>query len=284
MNDHEREAIILDSAWKMIDSMVNWALFCPVDLCKPTTLMFQNREHATIFIILLGDFLSQIRAYKNQPMPLDLRESPTNARPSDLTFLYHLKRVCEAPQLNATAVSLLGCIEKFSKWLEGEFMVPKVYFYDIDIEADIRIERYRYLKMCADIAKHHLGRLSYNVRHIRNLLNSAGCSVTEYEAYMAVDNFYDRFFEDVFLYHSGVIAEFLNNIRWSIFSYLQPEFHRSYHITGEFSPGLPAYRYHIPVQIQEPIAQAMYWNIMNRVRTKPLFPKFVIDDIFNQRY
>ena len=53
MNDIEREAIILNSAWKMIDGMVNWAMFVRVDLREPTNLLFHDREHARIFVRVL---------------------------------------------------------------------------------------------------------------------------------------------------------------------------------------------------------------------------------------
>ena len=32
MNDIERESIILNSAWTMVNDMVNWAIFVRVDL------------------------------------------------------------------------------------------------------------------------------------------------------------------------------------------------------------------------------------------------------------
>ena len=44
MNEIERESIILNSAWGMIDGMVNWAMFVKDDRAKPTNLMFQT-EH-----------------------------------------------------------------------------------------------------------------------------------------------------------------------------------------------------------------------------------------------
>ncbi|MCY4003846.1 MAG: hypothetical protein OXF33_09105 [Rhodospirillales bacterium] len=82
MNDIEREAIILNSAWKMIDGMVNWAMFVRTDLREPTNLMFQDDEHARMFVILLGDFLSQVRALGSQAAPFGLRAAPADAHPS----------------------------------------------------------------------------------------------------------------------------------------------------------------------------------------------------------
>ena len=99
MNDIEREAIILNSAWEMIDGMVNWAMFVKNDRVEATNLMFETRQHSRLFVILLGDFLSEVRAVKGNPVPLGLKPAPSNTRPSDRTFLFHLRQVCADPKL-----------------------------------------------------------------------------------------------------------------------------------------------------------------------------------------
>ena len=65
MNQIELESVILNSAWAMIDDMVNWAMFVKNDLVGPTTLRFQSTTHAEFFIILLTDFLSPIQQSKS---------------------------------------------------------------------------------------------------------------------------------------------------------------------------------------------------------------------------
>jgi hypothetical protein len=152
MNDIEREAIILNSAWEMIDGMVNWAMFVRNDRTEPTNLMFETRQHSRLFIILLGDFLSEIRAFKGDPVPLGLKSAPSNARPSDLTFIFHLRQVCADPKLGADVTNLSAEIEAFADWLEGDLVATGVNLHAIDDD-------------------------------------------------------------DIFIYHSSQIAEFLNNIR-----------------------------------------------------------------------
>jgi hypothetical protein len=174
MNDIEREVIILNSAWEMIDGMVNWAMFVKNDRTEPTNLMFETRQHSRLFAILLGDFLSEIRGFKGDPVPLGLKSPPSNARPSDLTFLFHLRQVCADPKLGADTAALSAVIETFADWLEGEFTAPSVNLPAIDVVADLRVARFRYIKMCADITKHNLARLATNVGHLRKLLKAAG--------------------------------------------------------------------------------------------------------------
>ena len=225
MNDIERECVILNSAWDMIDGMVNWAMFVKHDRTGPTNMMFETSQHRRLFIILLGDFLSEIRGFKREPVPLGLKPAPSNARPSDLTFLFHLRHVCENPKLG-----------------KGD---------------------------CC---------------HIRKLLKASGHLITEQDADLAAGNFFEWFHEDIFIYHSSHIAEFLNNIRWSIFHYLRPEFERSWHPVKGQTPDFPLYAYDIPNDCKEPVARAMYWDLMNRVRSKPFMHRFIISDLFKQRY
>lgn len=284
MNDIEREAIILNSAWEMIDGMVNWAIFMKHENTAMNSLMFQTRQHSLLFAILLGDFLSQIGAFKGDPVPLGLKAAPSNARPSDLTFLFHLRQVCADPKLGTDTTALRAAIESFAGWLEGEFTAPNVNLPAIEVVADLRTARLRYIKMCADIAKHSLARLATNVRHLRKLLEAAGHPVSEQEAYLAVENFFEWFHDDIFIYHSSQIAEFLNNIRWAIYDYLQPEFQRSWHWTDKATVQFPIYSYRVPAEITEPLALAMYWSAMNRSRSKPYMPRFVVTDAFKRYY
>lgn len=284
MNDTEREAIILNSAWEMIDGMVNWAMFVKPDRIEISNLLFETSQNARLFVILLGDFLSEIRAFKRDPVPLGLKRAPNNARLSDLTFLFHLRQVCADPRLATDPAALSAAVEAFATWLEGEFTATEVNLGSIGIVANLRVTRYRYLKMCGDIAKHSLARLATNVGHLRKLLVDAGHPVSEQHAYLAVEDFWGWFQQDIFMYHSSQIAELLNNIRWGIYDYLQPEFRRSWHLTERATPGFPIYGYRVPEEISEPIAVAMYWEAMNRTREPPYVQRFVIPDYMKRRH
>ena len=237
-----------------------------------------------MFAILLVDFLSEIRAFKGDPVPLGLKPAPSNARPSDLTFLFHLRQVCAGPKLADDTTRLSAAIEDFASWLEEEFTASGVNLHAIDVIADLRVTRLRYIKMCGDIAKHNLPRLAMNVRHLRKLLEQAGHYVSEQEAYLAVAPFFEWFHNDIFMYHSSQISEFLNNIRWAIYDYLQTEFRRSFHVPANSPAKGPVYNYRVPVEIGEPMAVAMYWEAMNRSRWRPYVQRFAIPAYMKKRY
>ena len=284
MNEVEQECIILNSVWQMIDDMVNWAMFAKHDRTEPTSMMFETSQNSRLFIILLGDFLSELRAFKSKPIPLGLKPPPSHARPSDLTFLYYLRQVCAKPQLGTKDSDLQRCTGSFATWLEGEFVAPRVNLSAINVATDLRVSRYRYLKICGDIAKHNLARLGTNVTHIRRLLEASGHAVSEQDAYLAVENFFEWFHGHIFSYHSSQIAEFSNNIRWAIFNYLQPEYARSWHRPAGADLDSLKYAYYYPADCNDPLARAMYWELMNRVRGKPWVHRFVVHELFKRRY
>lgn len=103
MNDTEREAIVLNCAWEMIDGMVNWAIFEKTEQTVLSNLWFPTSQHRQLFLILLADFLSQTRGFNGKPVPLGLREPPSNTTPANLTFLFHLRQVCVRPVLGTDA-------------------------------------------------------------------------------------------------------------------------------------------------------------------------------------
>lgn len=279
MNQTERELVILNSAWAMIDDMVNWEMFVKNHLFGPTTLLFQSRTHAELFIILLTDFLSPIQQSKSNKIIPQLGRPPNNASGANQTFIYHLRQVCLQPQLGKDVTELSDKIEEFASWLETSMMSRGVNLGEINIVADIELERIKYLKMCGNIAKHSLPRLIRVVSDLRDLLIEAGYNVSLQEAYLTTEPFFEWFFDDVFMFHSNQIAEFLNDIRWCIFEYLQPEYERSYHPRERF---IGDYGYRIPDLVANPLAQAMYWNVLNRVRAKPWMERFVADDAFKR--
>lgn len=278
MNDTEREAIILNCAWQMIDEMVNWAIFEKTDQSVLSNLWFPTSQHRQLFLILLADFLSQTRGFSGKPIPLGLHEPPRDTTSSNLTFLFHLRQVCARPILGTDTSRLSAAVEIFAAWLEREFVTEGVNLHGIDNGIDLQVSRLQYIRICGDVAKHNLARLEANVKRLRDLMVAAGNPISENEAYLAIPSFYEWFADNIFIYHASQIAEQLNNIRWAIYDYLQPEFRRSWHRKEGWTELFPMYGYHVPAEITEPIAYAMYWDVMNRSRSVPYVQRFTIPD------
>ena len=277
MNQTERESVILNSAWAMIDGMANWEMFVDDDLVGPTTLLFQSRTHAKLFIILLTDFLSPFQSFKLNETEYELESVPNETLWEDRTFIIHLRQVCQNSQLGEDAADLSEKVEEFASWLATTMTSREVNLPSIDVVVNIEVERYAYIKMCGNIAKHNRARLSRIIGNLRELLAAAGHDVSIREMSLAIEEFFDWFFNDVFIFHSNQIVEFLNDIRWHLFEYLRPEYERSWYSRGRFQGD---YGYHVPESISEPFAKAEYWDLMNRVRREPYMPQFAVVDAF----
>lgn len=266
----------------MIDDMVNWGNFVKFEGAQVGNLLFESSLHHRLFSILLNDFLSPVVGDGKSHPPLGLKRIPHSVNVIDRTFLVHLSDVCSEPKFGADTTNLREAVDEFSGWLRGSFVKEDVHLCSIDIVADLKVTRIEYLKMCGDISKHHLGRLSRNVGKLDRLLKTAGYDVSLDAAYLAVEPFYECFFDDVFVYHSSQIAEYLNNICWAIFEYLEEEFLRSHHFRDDLPH--PAYSFSVPASLSDPIAKGMYWELMNKCRRKPIVHRFEIIDLMKARY
>jgi hypothetical protein len=207
----EREAVILNAVWDSVDAFVNRGMFVDMKDPRDTNVMFEDSTHATLFNILLGDFLSQPQAKGNKPLPFDLPAPPSGTTASNLTYLFYLREVINAPLLGADPGEMSAHVEGFGNWLDDSTTVKDVWLGNIQVKADIKIQRCEYLKICGDIAKHNFARLQSNVRKIRNILEANGVQISENDGFLALQDFYTWFHDDLFLYHSSIISEFLNN-------------------------------------------------------------------------
>jgi len=131
--------------------------------------------------------------------------------------LLYLRQVCAASSFDGDTSGLSRAVEAFATWLEGEFVATGMNLGEIDVIADLRIHRYEYLRICGDIAS--TTSLAWrNVRRIKELLAASGHTVSDQQAYLAVEPFFRWFHEDIFIYHASQIGAFLNDIRWASMS------------------------------------------------------------------
>lgn len=271
-NKAEQEAIILNAAWSMIDEMVNYSIFPTLnEQTTDITLVPKTAAAKRLFSILLNDFLSPLSG-GGKDTPFGLPVPKGNPAPSDSTFLFYLKMVADDVQLGSDPNSFGKSTNLFSTWLEEESHVPDVWLPTINLKADLSVQRKTWIKIVGNISKHNFTRLQVDTGKIAKILKKHGHHLKDGEEYLLIPEFQQWFYDHLLSYHIGTLAEFLNNIRIGIFEYLETEFARSYQAVEP----APMYRYKIPKQIQHPLAQAMYWDLMNRCRAKPWLPCFSI--------
>lgn len=277
----EQEAIVLNAAWIMIDDMVNHANFClPSGQLDDTNLLPQSDATLRLFNILLADFLSPMSSRRNLELPFGLPRPPADSGTSDFTFLFYVKRVCADSHLGINADALFRTIELFSSWLEAKSYVENVWFPSIQVEVDLNVERREWIRICGDVEKHNFVRLETNVRKIVRILKDHNKIVEDGRDYEVLPEFSEWFHTNIFAYHASTIAEFLNNIRWELFLCLKPEFQRAYRQSDQTKK----YSFAVPDEIKQPLAISMYWELMNRCRSAPLFPRFTVSKRLKERY
>lgn len=275
----EREAIVLAAVLDMIDAMVNRAIFGEPVTHRPTNLLFATSTHRRMFAILLGDFLSLPQARGKNPPPFGLNVPSPAETGSAKTYLRYLRAIAEAPQLASDPSALKTAVEAFAIWLDGSLTYPKVWLSDLDIEFDMTVERIWMLKTVGDLSKHNFSRLEGQITRIRDMLKRHNHTVEEGLIYIALPNIEEWLSEDLLVYHASTIAEFLNNIRLSIYAYLRPEFTRAFRRGEEIHCTFDA-----PAGIGDGLPLGMYWRLMNALSRPPIFPAFEISTSFKLRY
>jgi hypothetical protein len=270
----EQEIIVLKGVWDMIDGMVNFGVFCKPKRLHDTNLMFEDAQNRRLFAVLLVDFLSQPK-----PGSFGLPSAPPGAPASDTTFLFFLREIARRPLLGPDAAALSAVVDAFADWLDEAGDFPGTWLPSLNAPIDLKVQRIAFLKTCGDIAKHTFARLDGRVKTIQKIMADNGRPVDDPEAYALIDEFQAVFHDDVLIYHSSTIAEFLNEIRWAIYDYLLPEFHRSYE--GE---DFPLYRFIAPADCANPLPVRLHWDLMNDMRREPYFPRFTVTKSLKGRY
>jgi hypothetical protein len=253
LNPIEKEVLLLRSSLEAISFMVNNAL-----------LLFSTGEHGTevrpntfsdlpLFNIILTDFLSP---------PEDYLYSGQDS------YLTALQVVGNGPSFNdqGSINELKESVSAFLDWLNQPVQHEKVWLPSINQELSITMKRVEYLKICGNLAKHHLP--TTQALKIFKILVDNGAKLEKSDSFLVLDEFYEWFHTDKLAYHLSTICEHLNTIRWGIHDYLRPQFQKSY-VPGEWP-----YSYNVPETMASNFSQACYWDLMNKIRSEPYIPRF----------
>lgn len=264
----EKETIVLKAVWDMIDGMVNFAIFEDLSRTEDVTVMFKHESARSLFNIILTDFLSPPK-----PKLFDLPVPPPNSRSTDYTILFQLRKVCENPILGFDPELILEPVEAFAEWLEGETVVEDAWFPRLEFECPaFKVQRMAGIKLCGNIAKHSFARLDDNAKKMAKLFKDNGHPLEPKDAYAFMPDFEEWFNDSFFIYRSSMIAEFLNNIRWGIYEYLQPLFQEA--LVPRPDGYFPGYTYRVPEPIKNSLAYSMYWELVSDQNREPYFPRF----------
>lgn len=263
----EKEVILLKAIEELIDSMISYEIFTLAGNDPDSNIMFISPTHQKFFNIILVDLLS-----------------PPNKEiiGNELSYLSAIDKICNNTPCfneNNSVNSLKSAVEEFLVWLKQEVRVP-VWFFSKGKESVLSIKRIDFLRICGNISKHNFSRLTRVVRALIEIFKSNKLYEIDFESTLLILNeFYERFHDDILNYHGSTIAEFLNNIRWGIYEYLQPEFSHSAVLRDGVQP-----RYTFPRGVDNKFAREAYRELMNEVREKPYMRKFKVTRYLKLRY
>lgn len=168
----------------------------------------------------------------------------------------------------------------FTSWLRQVVEVD-VWMPSINTQANVTLMRGSFIKMTGNLSKHNFLRTFRVAKELQGVLRKSNITVTLEEANIALADFYERFHADILNYHSSTIAEFLNNIRWGIYEYLQLLFHQSI-VRDVADPTM--YCYTCPPNVFAPFAVQVFWDLMNVVRSPPYMRRFQVTRWLKLRY
>jgi transcriptional regulator with XRE-family HTH domain len=264
----EKEVLFLLAIIEMIDSMVNKANLNFYKSDSGTDVQFKP-EIQHYFYILLVDFLSK---------------SNKKVLGEQLSYLRALENICISPHFNIddSIKNLSIAVNNFTNWLEEEVVIQRLWLPTVEIEIDLSIKRKEIFYICGNIFKHNFSRLNVVADILKKIFNRNNKDVTFEDSLLMFDDLYEWFIDHELFWFCNIISEFLNNIRWGIHEYLLPEFHQSINYYYNENLNMQCYKYTYPNEIKSKFTKHCYWELMNKVRSKPYIQKFQIDDIWRR--
>lgn len=263
----EQEIIFLKASVETIDSVINNEMLEVYGSGEDAEVHFISGTNQRLFNIILVDFLSR---------------SAAEITGESKSYLTALMDITKNPNfnINKSVANLSSSVEGFQKWLEVD-VSAKVWLPLIDLEAELKIKRHEFIKICGNIAKHNFSRLSRIVIDLRNIMRRSNINLDDEDALLILDDIYERFHTDILSYHTSTLVEYMNEIRWGIYFYLKPEFEKSIVHEG----GNPhKYHYTYPEGVNTKFARNCYWELMNGLLSKPYVPRFRTTPLMKMRY
>ena len=253
---------------ELIDSVVNCEVLNLSGDDPHSEAHFRTMTHQKYFNIILLDFLSC---------------SDKKVLGEQQSYLEAIRIICQSPNFNKdnSIKNLTVSTQEFVDWLEQEIQA-EIWLPSIDTKTTLSIKRIEFIKICGNISKHNFSRLSGVANELINIFKRNNIDIVFEDALLVLNDFYQCFHSDLLNYHGSTIAEFLNNIRWGIHEYLQPEFQQSIVYEGTEHPRM--YHYTYPEKINNAFAKNCYWDLMNEVRSRPYMRKFQVTRYLKMRY
>ena len=266
----EQEVITLKAVLDMIGDMVIHETMTIHFSDTDTSVMFKTMTHMAFFNIILIDLLSK----------------PSEFFTGDKSYIDRLKEICVNPRMGEIQdiLELREAVCTFARWLSEKVTIQNRWFPSLELQIGLSIKRQIFISICGNIAKHNFTQLTRQANKLRQVFCENGEIVSLEKCILALQDFRRQFYDDVFQYHSSTIAEFLNNIRWGIYTYAAPVRARCVENRYNEELRINSYIYPYPDDVTSDLGKTCYWDLMNDVMRQPYIQRFEVAKYLKMRY
>jgi len=266
----EQEVITLKAVMDMIGDMVNHEILTVYFEEPDSSIVFKTATCMAFFNIILVDFLSR----------------PSGFFKGDKSYIDRLKEICITPGVGEVqhVRGLNEAVCAFDSWLSEEVTIPSRWFPALDLQIDLTITRQLFITICGNITKHNFTQLTRQAERLRHVFGANGKTIPLEKCILALKDFRQQFYDDVFHYHSSTIAEFLNNIQWGIYSYAVPVRERCVRNHFDEELRMNAYTYAYPSDLPSEFGRICFWDLLNNVMRQPYVQQFKVAKYLKTRY
>lgn len=266
----EQEIITLKAVLDMIGDMVNYETMTIHFSDPDSSVMFRTMTHMAFFNIILVDLLSR----------------PDRFFIGDKNYIDRLGEICRNPCMGEIKDlrELSESVCALARWLSEKVTIQNRWFPSLELQIDVSIERQVFIRICGNITKHNFTQLTLQAKKLKQVFSENGKSISLDKCILALQDFRQQFYDDIFHYHSSTIAEFLNNIQWGIYSYAAPVRARCLENRYDEELRVNAYTYLYPASVISDLGKTCYWDLMNDVMRQPCIQRFEVTKYLKMRY
>lgn len=257
----EQEVINLCICLEAINNISNHAIFEVINISNLTgqsQVSFDSSVHREMFLIRILDFVSE--------------KSSSRITGVSGSCIQVLNQVClsRSFEKNNSCLALKSAVIELEEWLSHKRSIS-LWLPTLDIEAKIDVSRKEFLFISGNYSKHNISRLTGVSDIVSTLLSDQGYVFPSEQIPLVLEEFREHLQDNYFSYYGTWLAELINNVRWGVQEYLEPQFSESYTKT-EGEEGKYSYVY--PSEVEKNVPRQWFWKLMNHIRSRPYHNKF----------
>lgn len=254
-NNTEFEVAVMYGAVALLDEILGTDVFEIHGTGENQNISFKSRIAQRYYYLSLIDFLSDM-------------DSSFKLTKDKCTVLDGMLQISSNPQIGykKDIKTLRTTLRRFEKWIGKEVHVQKFWSPKINRETTLLLSRFDMIKICANMSKHGILMLGGIALDTQAIFQNSKKAISFSEAILCLEDFYEKFHNDILIYHASYIAEMLLDIRLAINDYLTP-IYQNHLRNKEGVNDISLYEYKMPKDIKNDTIKVLFWDTMNSIRS-----------------